>query len=102
VKAERKLGKMHKCLCRGCGRHFRYLGGFEKHRIGKSKKRCCMTATEMSKAGYFEDLDKDGYLWWRLPPSDFRGPEQIEVAAIVVGSDDSGPILFVDFTEEAE
>lgn len=54
-----------KCTCKACGKRFRRLSGFDRHRIGPYRDRRCLTTPEMLERGFREDYQN----YWRAPSS---------------------------------
>lgn len=50
------------CLCRPCGRYFRTVRAFERHRRGEAGNRSCVA--DPRELG----LELDGSGYWRFPP----------------------------------
>ncbi len=44
----------NKCQCTACGKHFRSVAAFDKHRRGEGEQRHCMTTEEMQTKGMAE------------------------------------------------
>jgi len=51
------------CKCAACGKVFRALRGFDKHRVTEWLIRRCLTTHELIDKGWTQD--KHGY--WRMP-----------------------------------
>jgi len=49
----------NKCQCTACGKHFRSVAAFDKHRVGKAEARRCLTEEEMRAWGMAERAG-----WW--------------------------------------
>jgi hypothetical protein len=52
-----------KCTCASCGKQFRAVSSFDRHRTGVPEARRCLSRIEMRSYGW--QLNADGY--WRPP-----------------------------------
>jgi hypothetical protein len=69
-KCERTWSAMSECHCSGCHKHFKSLGGFDKHRTGKGRDRRCLATHEMKELGMVFLKEKE--IWVGSLNTDFK------------------------------
>ena len=61
------------CHCRACGQSFRSVSGFDRHRTGPADVRRCLSADELTAAGW--RINRAGF-WLRPVTGDYTAAQR--------------------------